>query len=81
MSRKCESWTGQKAETSRLSLTLPPPSDKMCAYVLTFDFVSCSSTDLSFTVLQKILKGWDQIVLGDLWPNCFLELHSEKRKP
>lgn len=47
-------------------------------YLLTFDFVCCSSADLSFTILQKVLEGRHQIVLGDLWSHCFLELHLER---
>lgn len=49
-------------------------------YVPTFDFVGSSGTDLCFTVLQEILEGWDQVILGDLWSHCFLELHSERSK-
>lgn len=49
----------------------------MCIEGLTFDFVGCSSTDFSFTVLKEILESWNQVVLGDLWPDCFLELDSK----
>lgn len=70
--------TKQLVFSGSLHPALKFPLINVCIYVLTFYFVGCSSTDLSFTVLQKILEGWDQIVLGDLRPHGFLELHSER---
>lgn len=43
----------------------------------TFDFVGGGSSDLGFTVFQKILEGWDQVVFGDLRSDGFLELDSK----
>lgn len=40
----------------------------------TFDFVGGGGSDLSFTVFQKVLEGWDQVVFGDLRSNGLLEL-------
>lgn len=43
----------------------------------TFDFVGGGGSDLSFTVFQKVLEGWDQVVFGDLRSDGFLELDSK----
>ena len=45
---------------------------------LTFHLVGGGRPDLGLAVLQEVLEGWDQVVLGDLGAHGLLELQKRE---